>query len=248
MAWSFFGNYNKPGKGVEKDEPRKKGLMLFFTVFQRKFWKMLQLSMLYTLFCIPIITIGPATAALTFVVRNYSREQHSWHFSDFMEQFKLNFKQGLLFGIIDMVIYFSLIFSFLFYWRQRGFISIFAAFVVLMIIIFTMMRFYIYPMIVTFKLKASAIFKNAFIFATINFFKNLYVMILCIIYLAICYRIALYIIKFDVYALIILPFFTSAFIGLLVSVYSYPVLKKYMIDPQEVVENGETSGLSDVEE
>lgn len=233
MGWSFFGNYNKPGKGVSKDEPKKKGLMLFFTIFYRKFWKLLQLSALFTLFCIPVVTIGPATAALTYVVRNYSKEQHSWVFSDFMEQFKLNFKQGLLFGILDIVIYCILIFCYFFYRRQSGILSGFAAFIVFMTIIYTMMRFYIYPMIVTFKLKASAIYKNAFIFATTNFFKNLYIIILCLIYLSICFYIIFLIVRVDILALIILPFFTSAFIGLLISVYTYPILKKHMIDPQE---------------
>jgi uncharacterized membrane protein YesL len=233
MGWLFFGNYNKPGKGVSKDEPKKKGLMLFFSIFYRKFWKLLQLSALFTFFCIPVVTIGPATAALSFVVRNYSKEEHSWVFSDFFEQFVLNFKQGFLFGILDIVIYFALIFSYFFYSQLRGFLSIFAVFIVLITIIFTMMRFYIYPMIVTFKLNSFAIYKNAFIFAAANFFKNLYVIFLCLIYLTICYCIALFLVRIDILALIVLPFFTSAFIGLLVSVYAYPILKKHMIDPQE---------------
>ncbi len=49
----FGGNYDKPGKGIDKNEPKKKPFFLFFEIFFRKIWKMSQISMLYTLCCIP---------------------------------------------------------------------------------------------------------------------------------------------------------------------------------------------------
>lgn len=36
--WEFSaGGYDKPGKGVDKNEPKKKGFFLFFDIVIRKF-------------------------------------------------------------------------------------------------------------------------------------------------------------------------------------------------------------------
>ncbi len=51
----FFGlfNFDKPGPGVYKDGPEKRGFFLFFDIFVRKFWRLVSLSLSYTLFAIP---------------------------------------------------------------------------------------------------------------------------------------------------------------------------------------------------
>ena len=51
----FFGffDYTKPGKGVNKDEPKKKGILRFFELFFRKFWNYMKLNLLYMITCIP---------------------------------------------------------------------------------------------------------------------------------------------------------------------------------------------------
>ena len=46
-------NYSKPGPGVEKEEQQKRRFFLFFELFFRKFWKLIQLNLLYLLFWIP---------------------------------------------------------------------------------------------------------------------------------------------------------------------------------------------------
>lgn len=53
----FSFNYNKPGPGVDKDAPQKKGIFRYFEIFFRKFWKLLQVNMLYFLCSIPMIVI-----------------------------------------------------------------------------------------------------------------------------------------------------------------------------------------------
>ena len=45
----FGGGYNKPGRGVDKDEPKKKGFFLFFDILIRKFGKFLGANCLYTM-------------------------------------------------------------------------------------------------------------------------------------------------------------------------------------------------------
>ena len=61
-----FFNYEKEGKGVRKDEPQKKGFARFFELFFRKFWKYMQISMMYFITCIPAILFYYFLAMLLF--------------------------------------------------------------------------------------------------------------------------------------------------------------------------------------
>jgi len=56
----FFGmfDYNKPGKGVSKDEPQKTGPALYFDILLRRFWKLVQLNFIYIICSIPAIVIA----------------------------------------------------------------------------------------------------------------------------------------------------------------------------------------------
>ncbi len=55
----FFGmfNFDKPGRGVGKDAPRKKGFFLFFEIFLRKFWRICSLSLFVSFFAIPAAVV-----------------------------------------------------------------------------------------------------------------------------------------------------------------------------------------------
>lgn len=61
-----FFNYEKEGKGVRKDEPQKKGIARFCELFFRKFWKYMQISMMYFVTCIPAIFFYYFLALLLF--------------------------------------------------------------------------------------------------------------------------------------------------------------------------------------
>ena len=50
---SIFNNYDKPGKGVEKNKPKKLPIVIFFETAVRKYWKFIQSGALFTLFSIP---------------------------------------------------------------------------------------------------------------------------------------------------------------------------------------------------
>lgn len=53
----FNRNYSTPGPGISKNAPKKKGLHLFYEIFFRKFWKLIQLNLLYLLTLIPTFAI-----------------------------------------------------------------------------------------------------------------------------------------------------------------------------------------------
>lgn len=47
--FNFFGNYDKPGPGVNKDEPQKAAPIRFFEILFRKFSKLVQLNLIFVL-------------------------------------------------------------------------------------------------------------------------------------------------------------------------------------------------------
>ena len=81
----IFGseNYLRSGPGIAKNAPKKKPFFYFWELYFRKFWKLISLNILTFIFCIPIVTIGPAFAGMTKVLRNYVLEKNSFIFHDF---------------------------------------------------------------------------------------------------------------------------------------------------------------------
>lgn len=61
----FGRNYNKPGRGVEKDEPEKRALFRFFELYFRKFWQIMNTALLYFFAALPALIV---VVALTFLV------------------------------------------------------------------------------------------------------------------------------------------------------------------------------------
>lgn len=53
----FGTNYSKPGPGIDKNAPQKKGIFRFFEIFFRKFWKLIQVNMLTFICSLPFLII-----------------------------------------------------------------------------------------------------------------------------------------------------------------------------------------------
>ena len=85
----FGGNYNDSGAGVAKKAPQKKTIFRFFDSFANKFWVLIEINFIYVLFCLPIVTFGPATAAMTKLMRNIYLEKPQFIFHDFFKAFKV---------------------------------------------------------------------------------------------------------------------------------------------------------------
>ena len=175
----FFGSMFDPtrvGPGVSKNAPKKKRFFLFFEIYLRKFTKMLALNLIYILCCIPIVTIGPATACLAYCMRNFAREEHV-DVSDFFDQFKKNFWQSLGTWFIFTIVSAAIIFGLIFYsalMKQDNFLG-YAGFALCALsgLIVLFMSYYVYMIIVTFKVNFRQLFKNSFIFAFVGLGRNI---------------------------------------------------------------------------
>ena len=78
----LFFNFDKPGPGVDKDAPKKKGIFLFFELFFRKFWLLIKVNMLYFFVSLPVIALYNfiiINAAATFLPQE--NPMIWWHLS-----------------------------------------------------------------------------------------------------------------------------------------------------------------------
>ncbi len=61
------------------------------------------LSLLWVALCLPLVTAGPATAALYYSLVKCIRRGEPYPFKNFFESFRLNLKQGIFSGIICLI-------------------------------------------------------------------------------------------------------------------------------------------------
>lgn len=235
----FFGlfNYEKEGPGISKNAPKKKTFIVFFETFFRNFWKFIVINIVYGLVSIPVLTNGLAAAGLTNVTRNIARDKHSFGTSDFLETIKKNWKQALPAGIIKILIYLILGFDlYFFYTGGEGIMTTVGLGISLcMLFIFTVMDYYVWTLIITFKFKLKQIYKNSFKFVFINMKMNL----LCFFVILLVYAVNIALIfLLGSYWIIVLTFelllyflLYPSFRYLLVQYCTFPSIKKYIIDP-----------------
>ncbi|MDD4188903.1 MAG: DUF624 domain-containing protein [Eubacteriales bacterium] len=182
------------------------------------------------LLCVPVIAVGPAQSGLTYILRNYSNEEHAFIWMDFKDAAKKNLKQSLLISAIDFLIVIALCIAVNFYLRfpDGGTImKIIAGFVIMAFILFMMMHIYIYPMLVTFNLKLKDIYKNALIFAVMKFIPNLGILAVCFLLSAAVFFLNT-VAGFVFYILI-----AGSITGLIMNFYSNPVLVKYLSSEED---------------
>ena len=127
-------DYQSAGVGISKNAPKKKGTKLFFDILFRKFWKLIEINLLYSLFFLPLIlafasivylsdislgfslaaagicllgfmiTIGPATAGVMKIMRCYLIEKHTFIIRDFFRGFRRCFGKAAVIGFVDCLV------------------------------------------------------------------------------------------------------------------------------------------------
>ena len=236
----FFGlfNYEKVGPGISKNAPKKKTYLIFLETFFRNFWKFITINIVHSIVSLPVITGGLSSVGLTNVTRNIARDKHSFGLSDYFETIGKNWKQALASGIINTVIYIIMIFDLMFFFDNQSndlIYSIGLGITLSMVIVFLMMKFYMWTLMITFKFSLKQIYKNSFKFVIINFKNN----ILCGLCLLLCYAIyvAIAVLLFDyIIAVLTIELFVfvltfPAFRYLLIQYFTFPSIKKCIIDP-----------------
>lgn len=116
------------------------------------------------LWLIPCLAItGPFTAGLSYVTRNWARDEHAFIWSDFKDAVKANWKQALGLSVITSVLPIAAYVSWRFYGNlaQTNMIMIVPQIlVVLLVIIWALSITYMHPIVVTYDLKFSGVIRN----------------------------------------------------------------------------------------
>jgi uncharacterized membrane protein YesL len=262
-----IGNYAKLGPGVGKDEPQKHSFFLFFELYFRKFWKLIEINMLFFICCIPffipliltgvfqsknsalfylslvpLIGISVLISGLTFILRNFARQENAFLWMDFIDTVKNNWKQSLAIGAIDFVVYFVMIFSISFYHGQISSNNMFIipfALCVVFVVIFTFMQYYLFVMLITFDLRMKQLLKNAFIFSFAGLGHNIIITLFCGILVLLTY------VLFPL-SLLLIPFILVSTFGFIIVFNVWPTIKKYMIpeDADDAISADDTSDES----
>lgn len=251
----FQNNYNRPGPGVNRDQPKKKPFFLFFELFFRKFWDLVKLNLLFSvpviavviiicllygltnqsyILLLPLVLISPFAAGLTIVTRNYAREEHAFILSDFISAVKGNWAAFMINGVICYAVYSIFSVSISYYSAQLKSNNLFFFPLIVCIVIFVLVLFsqyYVPVMIVTFDLKLRQIYKNALIFSIIGLWRNLLLsVILGILAFALTIMVQLMPLTFLIASVLIL-FNLFSFCMFLINFTVYPLVEKTMILP-----------------
>lgn len=232
----FFGlfDYSKPGPGVQKNGPKKKAFVIFFEIYFRKFWKLITANLLFVLVTLPVVTLGLSNAGLTYIARNFAREKHAFIAGDFFDTIKKNWKQALPVGIINLLASAVILFSVYFYYSStKGlFGSIMLGLSLMVALIFQFMQYYMYTMIITFRLKLRQIYKNSLIFAFAGLGRNLLITLLLALFYALGVLILLANLPIGIIVCTLAYLFLfPAFRMFLIEFATFPIIKKHMIDP-----------------
>lgn len=256
MGFLGLGNYAKPGKGVSKNEPEKKRFFLFFELWFRKFWKIIQVNLLYSLFFVPLVMsvvlffawgiestfgtivsvvacvvssaiVGIATAGVTYILRSYSQQKHSFLLSDFFDTIKGNWKQASVTGVLLSILLSTLFFSGQFYFNESSssvFYLVLFGLTALFGILLLFASYYVYLLIVTVDLKLPALYKNAFLLGILGLKTNLIT----------TFFVALIVIPtvlFFPLSIVVFVVIIPALVQFILCFNSYQYIQKYCIDP-----------------
>ncbi len=142
--------FKQKNKEPVADAPKKKGVALFFALYFESFWHIIQLNLIFLLFCVGIITIPAAVTALTYQTLQIAKDKPIFVWLGFVEVFKKYFKKSLPYGIIYTIILTLIIIGFYVYPRLLAltdFAVVPLAFLIALCIVFIITNFYPFMLI-----------------------------------------------------------------------------------------------------
>ena len=184
-----------------------------------------------------ILTFGFWNVGLTYLVRELVCGRPIFMFSDIKHAVKRNAKQGFGVGVFDALV--LLVLGVNIYSMGGGFFGdFFYVANIAIALIYTVMRFYIYLMLVTFDMTFFKMLKNALIFVVLGIKRNLLAILWVVFLLA--FNVALFVVYtplgiiLPILYIVAIPTFTTAYAA-------YPIIHRYMVEPTLVEEKAEAT-------
>jgi len=189
----FSRNYNKPGPGVKKDEPRKKGAARFFELIARDFWDLSKLNLLFCACTIPTIAlfllgligfypgimfilsllfafpVGGAAVSLVYYITKMMRDDPSYVWYEYKRKFVENYRQAAPAGMLCTAFVYAqiLLWGSLVMGDQSGDVVWFII-ALISLLIFSMIIPYIFLNFAYIEIKTMGVIKNS-VFMTFGF-------------------------------------------------------------------------------
>ena len=133
---------------------------------------MILLSILWIIFCIPIVTAGASTTALYYAVQKNIKNDRDYVWTCFWQSFKQNFKQSTLINLIFVAIAavmltdISIIVTLEEVGRLQGYAKIFFSVILIIMAIYAI---WVFSYIARFRNTVKETLKNAFVLAVMHF-------------------------------------------------------------------------------
>lgn len=145
------------------------------------------LSCLWVIFSIPVLTIGPATAALYYATQKMVQGENIHVFRCFMKSFRENLKQGmvltLIFGVAAGLMYYDYVFSYVVHDSLGTPLRIVFA---VLAVVWLVMACYTFPLQAQFRNSIKRTLLNALFLSLIHLGKTVQLVILHLIPVAVC--------------------------------------------------------------
>ena len=181
-----------------------------------------------------LLTWGFTKVGTTYLYRNMMNGDAIFPLSDFFYVIKRNKRQSMIIGAIDISLLAMLVFGiYILLQDTTNILSTFMLFLnVIMLLLYLLMRPYMYIMIFTFDLKISQIIKNSIFFTVLGIKRNLIMLIGSALLIA--FNVGLMFIPIVTPVALILPFIITIAILDFMGVYAaYPNIIKYMMDEKD---------------
>lgn len=202
---------------------------------------MMKLVLLTVIMCVPMITTGPAQAGFTYILRNYSREEHAFIWGDFKDAARSNFRQSLIVGTINFIVTFLTIMAIMAYGQIQGTVGLVGLAVMFqMLLLFACMNIYIYQLMVTFELTLKQLYKNALILAIVRFIPNLLILLLTAFIVFLSFGLIFPI--NPLIGLVLYLFLLVSLTGFIINFYAWRTIRKYIISRIEEEEDDDDEG------
>lgn len=219
----FQFKFDQAGKGINPDAPRKEGFAWFLDILYREFFPMLGLNLIFLLYCLPIVTIGPAFVALNSLLMRMVRDKPVDVFRDFFPAFKENFKSGMVIFWVQVAVVWMFVINYRFYAVVNP--SIQGALLLFGLILW-MANLYLVPILVSVDLPFKHLVKNSIFLAFLNLKFSLPLLLVTVV------SQMMNVFNFP-YSLFPTLIFGNVFLTFIVCFYTYYGIEKYCYGTHE---------------
>jgi uncharacterized membrane protein YesL len=137
---------------------------------------MVLVSLMWLLFCLPIVTAGASTTALFYVTTRRISDREGYITTDFWTAFKNNFKKATIMWMIILVVLIILFMNILLMTNEATSVEGFFGFVLpaqlVFLFVISIMSVYIYPLMARFDMGLIQVVKSAFYMSVRHFLTS----------------------------------------------------------------------------